>query len=306
MTWELEGATILEVVPPTLSSGDEGLQKRLRRVERLLASNAFDAINIPEIHDEDSRDSRGVRTRGFSSRLDGRILARHIRQQFQLPVIINHVVAHDPLEQQLNWLNETVGDYDIRDIVLVGAPHDRFAWPGPSVSEANQAFKSQLGSSGVRIGNICIPERPGSPIPETERMAAKVSAGADFFTTQIVFSPHEISQLWNSMSKDQPELLSTPLLISLCPVKKASNLAFLRYLGVQVPDNVETVLSEVPHGDCLDRSLEILCSLQDDLIQHTSGIPNLAIPGWNIAPVGSIPSSAVLDLMERLPSSVST
>ncbi len=304
MTWELEGATILEVVPPTLASGDDGLTRRMRRVERLISAGSFDAVNIPEIHDEENRDSRGVRKLGFSSRLDGRILGQKIREEFGLPVIVNHVVAHAPLDHQILWLHETVRHFGIRDLVIVGAPHDRQHWPGPSVAEANAAFKSEFPDSDLRLGNICIPERPGSPILESERMAQKVSAGADFFTTQILFSAAEISQLWRQFSAALPELLSTPLLISLCPVRKKENLAFLRYLGVQIPEEVEYSLGEADPDDCLERSLDILCHLQNQILDSSRGYEDLATPGWNIAPVGSIPSSAVLDLMSRLPSAL--
>ncbi|OUU22715.1 MAG: hypothetical protein CBC13_07390 [Planctomycetia bacterium TMED53] len=304
MTWELQGATILEVVPPTLESGDEGVSKRLRRVEKLLSEGSFDAVNLPEIHDEESRDTRGVRKLDFSNRLDGRIFGQMIREQFDVPVIVNHVVAHAPLDHQILWLHETVREYGITDMILVGAPHDRQIWPGPSVAEANNAFKSEFADSDLRVGNICIPERPGSPIPESERMAEKVGAGADFFTTQILFCAAEISQLWQQFSKNHSELLQIPVLISLCPVKKSENLAFLRYLGVQVPNQVEETLGQIAADECLDASLEILCELQKQILESSNKIKDLASPGWNIAPVGSIPASAVLDLMQRLPSAI--
>ena len=305
MTWDLTGATILEVVPPTLDSGDVGFSKRLKRVEKLVSDGTFDAVNIPEIHDEENRDARGERKKGFSTRLDGRILGQKIREEFGLPVIVNHVVAHAPLDRQILWLHETILEYGIQDLVLVGAPHDRHPWPGPSVAEANAAFKAEFPDSDLRLGNICIPGRPGSPVPESERMAAKIRSGADFFTTQILFSTAEIRDLWNDFSTSSPELLKTPLLISLCPVRKADNLAFLRFLGVQVPDEVESALRAASAENCLERSLEVLCRLQDDLLECARGVENLATPGWNIAPVGSIPGSAVLDLMRRLPTSVS-
>ena len=305
MTWDLAGATILEVVPPTLESGEEGFSKRLKRVEKLLSDGHFDAVNIPEIHDEENRDSRGERKRNFSTRVDSRAFGHRVREEFGLPIIVNHVVAHAPLDRQILWLHETVRDYGIHDLVLVGAPHDRHPWPGPTVSEANAAFKAEFPDSPLRLGNICIPGRPGSPIPESERMTAKIDSGADFFTTQILFSIEEICALWNDFASTRPELLATPLLISLCPVRKAENLAFLRYLGVHVPDEVESILKAADPEDCLEESLQILCRLQEQLIENARNFDHLTFPGWNIAPVGSIPGSAVLDLIRRLPTSLS-
>lgn len=305
MSWELAGATILEVVPPTRESGEEGFSKRMKRVEKLLSDGQFDAVNVPEIHDEENRDSRGERKHKFSTRVDSRVFGCKIREEFGLPIIVNHVVAHDPLDRQILWLHETVREYGIHDLVLVGAPHDRHPWPGPTVSEANEAFKAEFPDSQLRLGNICIPGRPGSPIPESERMAAKISAGADFFTTQILFSLSEITELWREFEATRPELLATPLLISLCPVRKAENLAFLRYLGVHVPEEVESALKSADPAECLEQSLQILCRLQEQMIETARNFDHLASPGWNIAPVGSIPGAAVLDLIRRLPASLS-
>ncbi|MDE0957008.1 MAG: methylenetetrahydrofolate reductase [Planctomycetota bacterium] len=302
MEWNPEGSTILEIVPPTLKSGLEGLHRRLAKVRRLVEGGDFDAINIPEIHDEESRNDRGSRTRECSPRMQPRELGRRIQDELGIPVIVNHVVAFEPVEHLLEWAQETIYSHGIRNIILVGAPHDRRSWPGPPVAVANQALQKQFAGAELQIGNICIPERADSPISEALRMEEKARMGANFFSTQIVFEAREISSLQIDLDREAPCAREVPLLISLCPVKKIRQLDFLRFLGVRVPDSLEALLSTVPEAQCLDLSLEILGEIQSSLIdQQQKNSPPL---GWNIAPVGPIPVSDIQALMQLLPGSV--
>ncbi|MGE4601590.1 MAG: mycobacterial-type methylenetetrahydrofolate reductase [Planctomycetota bacterium] len=304
MEWEPAGSTILEVVPPTLDSGLEGLYSRISRVRRMVSDGDFDAVNIPEIHDEENRNDRGVRTRKYSPRMQPRELGRRIQDELGLPVIINHVVSFKPLEALMDWIRETVAGYGIRNIVLVGAPHERKPWPGPPVAEGNAAIRTEFSKEIVKIGNICIPGREGSPIPESVRMEEKARSGADFFTTQIVYDPTELIELRHQMVREASPARYCPILVSLCPVRRHRNLAFLRYLGVKIPDALEQELQALGEPECLERSLEILRSIQSDLIEAQGDPADLAPLGWNIAPVGQIPTLSIRDLMARLPGSV--
>ena len=67
--------------------------------------------------------------------------------------------------------------------------HHRY--PGPSVSEANVVARHIMEAKGMdnlMIGNICLPERRD----EAKRMLFKTLAGAQFFTTQILFDSRQI------------------------------------------------------------------------------------------------------------------
>ncbi len=301
MTWSPPNSTILEVLPPTLKSGLEGLHRRLARVRKLAENGHFDAVNIPEIHDEENRNPRGMRVREYSPRLAPRELGRRIQDQLGIPVIINHVVSFQGPGELLEWAHETIQGHGISNIVLVGAPHDRKEWPGPPVSQANRILQENFSGEGIQIGNICIPQREGSPVSEAHRMEEKALNGANFFTTQIVFEADSVRILRDELQQDAPHARNTPILVSLCPVKRVQQLGFLRYLGVRVPDSLEAYLSTVPEGECLDLSLEVLGDLQAQLIEQH---PTEATPlGWNIAPVGPIPVEAVASLMDRLPGS---
>ncbi|HIN80162.1 MAG TPA: hypothetical protein EYN00_03710, partial [Planctomycetes bacterium] len=66
--WSPDSSVVLELVPPTLKKGEEGIRRRLKRLEGRLEAYPFDAINIPEIREEASRSGGGSRTSGFEPR----------------------------------------------------------------------------------------------------------------------------------------------------------------------------------------------------------------------------------------------
>ena len=135
-------------------------------------------------------------------------------------------------------------------------------------------------------------------------MEQKARAGADFFSTQIIFEADDIFSLLSDLQDQAPIGCQVPLLVSLCPVRRMRQLGFLRYLGVRVPDNLEALLATVVEADCLDLSLEILSDLQGTLIDHQHQHQSGPLLGWNIAPVGPIPIEAIETLMDRLPGSI--
>ena len=254
-----------------------------------------------KIHDEENRDARGERKHKFSTRVDSRVFGCKIREEFGLPIIVNHVVAHDPLDRQILWLHETVREYGIHDLSLSERPmtaiHGR-----PHRLRGKRGFPKHLLRLTLRLGKYLHSGQTVAPFPNQSEWQPK-SGPERTFSRQILFSLNEITQLWREFEATRPDLLATPLLISLCPVRKAENLAFLRYLGVHVPEEVESTLKSADPAECLELSLQILCRLQEQMIETAENFEDLASPGWNIAPVGSIPGAAVLDLIRRLPAS---
>ena len=63
-----------------------------------------DAINIPEIHDEDRP---GERTSKFIERVEPRILGSRIKRELGIDVVINRVTVHDAEPER--WFRETCG-----------------------------------------------------------------------------------------------------------------------------------------------------------------------------------------------------
>ena len=275
--------TVLEAVPPELHKGESAVDAVVEKVAAIQAGTPLDAINIPEIHEEPSRSSKGERRKPFAPRMAPRDLARIIHDRLGLECMINHVVVHHRDEQALvDWARETWESYGIRQFVLVGGGRRSANYPGPAVPEANAIMRARTDIPGLRIGNICIPSRTD----EAARMAAKVAAGADFFTTQILYEPERFTGMLDALAAegDAP----TEILLAFCPVKTVRNLRFLLWLGVSLSDALEQWLTAVDDA-VPERSLAQIHRAWEQIIahQHAHGrrAPRLGI---NLAPIGPI------------------
>ncbi|HIA27662.1 MAG TPA: hypothetical protein EYN79_06010 [Planctomycetes bacterium] len=294
--WSPDSSVVLELVPPTLKKGEEGIRRRLKRLEGRLEAYPFDAINIPEIREEASRSGGGSRTSGFEPRHEARALGRLIQERYDIPVVINHVVVHAPEAEFRIWLRQTRDEYGLENLILVGAPTDE-EFPGPSVPVANAIAREELGKRG-QIGNISIPGRE-TPAQEVERMEAKADSGADFFSTQIVYDAGEVTRLLDQLSIGPSRVADHPLLISLCPIRRPSSITFLRYLGVEISELLEQRLVGDGKG-ILERSIDHIACLWEEILEYRrERRPQWPI-GWNIAPVGPLPQGATRRLLERL------
>ncbi len=296
--WLEDNPVVVEFVPPPRRLGEDGLERRFRRLGLLLEQFPFAAVNLPEIREEPSRSEQGERNTPFEPRFSPRSIAREIRERFGCPAIVNHVVATRPRDDLSEWLLEATEDYGIEDFVLVGPSTSDDRPVGPSVIEANAIARECL-PAGVRIGNICIPGRHARGVDEAERMEAKAVSGADFFTSQILYHATPCQLLLDDLAERSPRASQTPLLISLCPLRSKESISFLRWLGVELDQRTAERLS-VDREHVLERSIEHLLGIWQRIRAHARE-RRIALPlGLNIAPVGPMPHRATISLARSL------
>ena len=147
--------TLFEVVPPAAAK-PEALDASLRELQPL--RGRVDAINIPEIHDEDRP---GERTSKFIERVEPRILGSRIKRELGIDAVINRVTVHDPEPER--WFRETLGPWDIPNWVLVGGESKEIQYPGPNPAEAAQMVRFARPSRHSRWNHDSQPgERAGA------------------------------------------------------------------------------------------------------------------------------------------------
>jgi 5,10-methylenetetrahydrofolate reductase len=298
LSWLAGHPVLVEFVPPPRRLGEEGLERRMRRLEKMLAEYPFSAVNLPEIREEPARSSDRELITPFEPRYSARSIAREIRRRFGIPAIINHVVAKRPRHDLSEWLLEAVEDYGVEDFVLVGPSRSGDPPVGPSVVEANAIARDCLPSS-ARIGNICIPGRGSRGIPEPERMEEKAASGASFFTTQILYHAAPCRRLIDDLAARCPRASGVPLLISLCPLRSAESISFLRWLGVELDPGTAERLTVDPER-VLERSIEHLVGVWQRILGHARASGSRIPLGLNIAPVGPVPVRATIALARTL------
>ena len=287
--------TVLEAVPPERHRGQAALEKVLEKVAAVQAHTPVDLVNIPEIHEEPARSDKGERRQPFAPRMAPRDLAQIIRERLGIECMINHVVVHHHSEQALvDWARETWERCGVRQMVLVGGGRRSVRYPGPGVARANALLRDADGVPGLRIGNICIPSRRD----EAARMAEKVGAGADFFTTQILYESDGFSQMLAALSA--AGRAPAEVLVAFCPIRSVRNLRFLQWLGVGVPEALEAWLV-ADETDITRRSLEQIHRTWQAILDEARSIaPPVPRLGVNLAPIGPIPPAVTAGLARDL------
>jgi 5,10-methylenetetrahydrofolate reductase len=215
--------TFFELVPPAVGNLP-ALEAAVAEV--LTVSNSVDAINLPEIRDENRSSER---THRFVQRVEPRVFGARLRSELGANVVVNRGVVYEP--DPLDWFRQTREDFGIEHVVLVGGETSRIRYPGPGVVEAAE----QVRSAGLplSLGGICIPSR----LREAERIRRKNAAGLIFFTTQVLFDSNDIVSLVQQLNG-----LEARLFLSFSPVSHPRDLEFLRWLGADVPAHLDHFL----------------------------------------------------------------
>jgi 5,10-methylenetetrahydrofolate reductase len=279
---------LFEVVPPAAAK-PEAMEASLHELGQL--RGRVDAINIPEIHDEDRP---GERTSKFIERVEPRLLGSRIKRELGIDVVINRVTVHDTEPER--WFRETCGQWDIPNWVLVGGESKEIRYPGPNPAEAANLVKS-LGLP-ASLGGITIPSRVNEP----DRIRKKHSQGVEFFTSQVMFDSNDLVWLIQRLNGVEARIF-----ISFAPVSNRRDLQFLRWLGVDIPRDLDRFLLGSEQGEaaaaetCLERSINLAQRILMDVFDNLP--PDPPPIGLNIEHItrkNFTPSLAMLDRLGNL------
>ena len=225
---------LFEIVPPSKMSSEKYKEKMIQSIldSPILSVKNLTSINIPEITDENWQGKPYYRN------TDTFKFTKDMRSHTTKNIIVNKVVVHcDGFQGFKQWLQEAISQHDIKSFIFVGPNSTKHSYPGPTVLEANK-FASQI--DGISIGNILIPSREG----EAQRMLKKTLSGATFFTTQILFESERIKSVLSEYSElcKSENIKPAKVFLSFCPISKGSDIEFLRWLGVEMPQELESDL----------------------------------------------------------------
>jgi 5,10-methylenetetrahydrofolate reductase len=233
--------TVDEKILRSLSVRKEELGKALSAFSRL------DAVSVPELVEENHEGKPRYNS------IYTRALARGTADILHKDAVINKVVVHiESYEKFVEWIKET-HSLGISNMIFVGGNTRHHRYPGPSISEANiiaRRLWRQFPKEQITIGNISLPERRD----EAKRMLFKTIAGAEFFTTQMLFDSAEavnlVSEYYRQCSL--AGISPSPILMSFAPLKSTADLNLLDFLGVELPEKAMNYILE--SGDASDAS----------------------------------------------------
>lgn len=295
-----QGVVLYEVIPPPEGTLDSAVQSSVESLQDLCARVAIDAINIPEVRSE-SRP--GVRGAPLISKIEPRQYGRLIQKTFgaRLETIVNRGTVYAPFGEQQEWLRATWQEFGIRNLVLVGGESSRRRYSGPSVTEAAELITRYLNSGCVQglngqapatapatdyfCGGITIPSRrkPDPHWDEPGRLINKSQHGLEFFTSQVLYEAESTKRLLHDyvfLCRRQGES-PRRIFLSFAPVSSEKDLQFLKWLGVDVPSEIERYILDGWIGVAW-RSIKVACQVLFEILNFAEA-ERLSVPlGLNV------------------------
>ena len=283
-----------EILPPREKDGT--LNSYAETISSLLSQTHIDAINIPEVHDEIGRGDRPVTNQ---KRGEPREFGMLLQDIVGIEAIINRVVVHEPFEEQMRWIEETNTTYEIENMIIVGGESSKVDYPGPTVNEMLQTIARGYNSNGGDIfcGGIAIPSRKD----ESKNLIRKSEHGSEFFTTQVLYDAENINKMINNYQSRCNELDTFPrrILLSFAPVSSQKNIEFLKWLGVEIPDDTERYLKGRP-GSMTERSLDVAVEVLNEILDFIT-VNNLKVPvGLNVEHIMSYNFQSSVEMLQEL------
>lgn len=276
-----EPPLMFEPVPPPKATDAAGIEEHLDALKVAMAElPGVSAVNIPQI------------VGGAYETIDALDYAAAVQERTGVDTLVNKIVALDPAEALLPWVEHAVKGKGVRHLILVGGESSAIEYPGPSVKDANRVVSGHSGATAATIGNICIPFRRRRGSDEPDRMLAKTQAGADHFTSQIILEPATTRRLLRDYDRACRHAGVAPatVFIGLAPVTDARDLRLMKSLGVEVPAHVERELLWDEQGVAA-RSLElnlgmlrrILAAIREEHIQVPVGlnVEQVSLRNWD-------------------------
>ena len=283
-----------EILPPREKDGT--LNSYAERISSLLSQTHIDAINIPEVHEENARGLRPVKN---LERAEAREFGRLLQDNVGIEAIVNRVTVHNDLGYQKGWIKETFYDYDIENLILVGGESSDIKYPGPSVNETSEYITRDLnaGRFDFFCGGITIPSRK----IESVRLLKKGSNGIEFFTSQVLYDGKKIKKMlkyYDDVCKEN-NVLPRRILLSFAPVSSKKNIDFLKWLGVEIPSQTEKRLTN-KKTSMSDESLEIASKILKGILNNNEKL-GITVPiGLNVEHIMSYNFQSSINMLQEL------
>ena len=283
-----------EILPPREKDGT--LNTYAETISSLLSQTHIDAINIPEVREEEGRGERPVSNQ---NRGEPREFGRLLQDIVGIEAIINRVVVHNSYDNQLKWFEETHKVYEIENMIIVGGESSKINYIGPTVNEVLKAVSYRYNSKGGDIfcGGIAIPSRDN----ESKNLIKKSSFGSEFFTTQVLCDSENIIKMIDRYQSRCNEKNTFPrrILLSFAPISSMKNIEFLKWLGVEIPKDTEKYLMGRP-GSMADRSLDIAIEVMNQILNHIIE-KKLKVPiGLNVEHIMSYNFQLSVEMLQEL------
>jgi len=243
------GQTVLlyGTTPPRLGTPAEQVAAAAEKLAARVRGLPLDGVVVYDIQDETGR-SPVARPFPFVGTIDPRAYAK----SFNLPAIVYKPLGLMDEAQWRAWLDDSSAMVEFLSIVGRPASGVRYSLP---LSRAIR-IASEPGRNFV-VGGVVIAERHDDSRSEAARLLAKGIEGCGYFISQTVYHAPPTQRLLADYLRDCRGAGTGPrrIVLTFAPCGREKTLAFLRWLGVNVPVETERAILGAAHP--LAKSIEI-------------------------------------------------
>lgn len=248
--------TLYGTTPPRANTAPERVAAAASKLAERVAPLNLDGLVVYDVQDESDR-TDAPRPFPFLPTLEPRPYARRLHDLTGVPAITYKCVVDFSEASWLAWLDETLEDYGLNCLSLVGA-----ATPNPPpwalpVDRALQLAAAQVG--GPTLGGVVIAERHSPGFDESRRLLHKAEHGCRYFISQVVYDPTPTLMLLHDYATacEAEGVAPRRIVLTFSPCGRQKTMEFIKWLGVQIAPATEAAILGDPAP--FTRSIAFCC-----------------------------------------------
>lgn len=248
--------TLYGTTPPRSDATPERIDLAAERLASRVAGLSLDGLVVYDVQDEAAR-TDVPRPFPFIPTSDPRAYAHRLQNLTGLPALTYKCVVDFNEAGWLAWLAETMADYQVAGLSLVGSATPT---PPPDALPVDRALQLAAAQAGApALGGVAIAERHSPAYDESRRLLHKAERGCDYFVSQVVYQSEPTVRLLTDYATACAQTGQTPRRIALTfsPCGRPRTLEFIKWLGVAISPATERAILEDPAP--FSRSIQICC-----------------------------------------------
>jgi len=226
--------------PPREGSAPEVVANAAAKLAERVRALPLDGIVVYDIQDESGR-TRSARPFAFTGTIDPRAYARRLLGLTGKPAITYKCVGAADEAGWRDWLDASAREYGTQFLSIVGRPTSGVRY---ALSLSHAIRLAAAHPAGFTVGGVVIAERHTAARSEAARMLAKGIEGCGYFISQTVYHAHATERLLAAYARDCRGAGVEPrrVVLSFSPVGRDKTMAFLKWLGVNLPADTERAI----------------------------------------------------------------
>jgi 5,10-methylenetetrahydrofolate reductase len=260
------GATVLlyGTTPPRAGSSEDQIDAAAAKLAARLARLPLDGVVVYDIQDESGRTSQ-PRPFAFTGTVDPRAYARLLTARTGRPAVAYKCLGQMDEPAWEAWLTETARAHGVQFLSIVGRPTSGVRY---SLALGRAIRLAAAHPAGFTVGGVAIAERHTTERSESARLLAKGIEGCGYFISQTVYAPEATVRLLADYARDCRGAGVAPrrVVLTFSPVGREKTMAFLRWLGVNVPH--ATAAGILGASSPLAKSIEICRDNLKRILDH--------------------------------------